>query len=240
MLEGQRGGQAEAQVASHRGHRRDQRQRVVHRYLGGLADRRVAIAVEHIVDAQHVGDEQSVETAAFEQPRQVGPVLQVLVLRGAVARMRPEAGRLVADTVHFEGVETDFARHGDSLACLCIRHPVHSPCRAAGPRRTRPRWQAPVAVRAQLLGKCWWINTFARPTRAPSPEPRRANSAPALSASAPVPRPTRAPRAPSAGRVRAPPRRAGSRAGRSAAPSPSARSTPGGRGCRGCSSRARR
>ncbi|VFT06176.1 Uncharacterised protein [Pseudomonas aeruginosa] len=189
MLEGQRGGQAEAQVASHRGHRRDQRQRVVHRYLGGLADRRVAIAVEHVVDAQHVGDEQSVETAAFEQPRQVGPVLQVLVLRGAVARMRPEAGRLVADTVHFEGVETDFARHGDSLACLCIRHPVHSPCRAAGPRRARPGWQAPVAGRAQLLGKCWRINTFARPTRAPNPEPRRANSAPALSASAPEPHP---------------------------------------------------
>ncbi|OPD99895.1 hypothetical protein APA08_33360 [Pseudomonas aeruginosa] len=55
------------------------------------------------------------------------------------------------------------------MACLCIRHPVHSPCRAAGPRRARPGWQAPVAGRAQLLGKCWRINTFARPTRAPNP-----------------------------------------------------------------------
>lgn len=237
MLEGQRGGQAEAQVASHRGHRRDQRQRVVHRYLGGLADRRVAIAVEHIVDAQHVGDEQPVETAAFEQPRQVGPVLQVLVLRGAVARMRPEAGRLVADTVHFEGVETDFARHGDSLACLCIRHP----CTA----RAGPRGRAGQGLGGKPLSLCGrncWASVADQHIRPPhpSPEPRRANSAPALSASAPVPRPTRAPRAPSAGRVRAPPRRAGSRAGRSAAPSPSARSTPGGRGCRGCSSRARR
>ncbi|MNZ94136.1 hypothetical protein D3C78_1132370 [compost metagenome] len=112
VLEGERGGQAEAEVLGDQCHRGDQRQRIVDRHLGGLADRRVAVAIQHVVDADHVGDEDAVELAALQQLGQLGPVFQVLVLPGAVARVRPQAGGLVADAVHLEGVEADFAGHG--------------------------------------------------------------------------------------------------------------------------------
>ncbi|RCG94081.1 hypothetical protein CSB89_2736 [Pseudomonas aeruginosa] len=77
------------------------------------------------------------------------------------------------------------------MACLCIRHPVHSPCRARGRAS-----QGLSDKSLSLCGRNCWASVGgsthspAPPEpRAPSPEPRRANSAPALSASAPVPRP---------------------------------------------------
>lgn len=84
VFEGQRGSQAKAQVLGDQCHRRDQLQRIVDRHLRRLADRRVTVAVVDVIDAQHVGDEQAVELAAFEDLRQVGPVFQVLVLPGAI------------------------------------------------------------------------------------------------------------------------------------------------------------
>ena len=68
MLKRQRGGQAEAQMLRHQRHRGDQCQRIVDRNLRRLADRRVAAAVQYVIDPQHVGDEQPVELAALQQP----------------------------------------------------------------------------------------------------------------------------------------------------------------------------
>jgi hypothetical protein len=111
MLERQRSRQAEAQVLGDQSHGRDQLQRIVDRHLGGLTNRGVAVASVDVIDAEHVGNEQAVELAALEDFRQVGPVFQVLVLPRAVAWMRPEPGRLVADAVHVESVETNFTGH---------------------------------------------------------------------------------------------------------------------------------
>ena len=62
MLVGGAGGDAEAQVLGDGGHRRDQQQRIVDRYLRALPMRCVVIAAVHVVGAQHIGDEQAVES----------------------------------------------------------------------------------------------------------------------------------------------------------------------------------
>ncbi|MNR51602.1 hypothetical protein D3C85_1712960 [compost metagenome] len=80
MLESERSGKAKTQVLGDRRHRRDQRQRIVHRNLSRLADCRVAITIEHVIDANHIGDEQTVELATFQQLGQIRPVLLILVL----------------------------------------------------------------------------------------------------------------------------------------------------------------
>ena len=92
----------------HQRHRGNQRQRIIHRHLRRLANRRVAVAVQHVVDAQHVGNKQAVELTAFQQTRQVNPVIQVLILPGAVARMGPQPRRLVTDAVHIKSIQANF------------------------------------------------------------------------------------------------------------------------------------
>lgn len=108
MLKGERSGQAESQMLRHQRHRRNQRQRIVDRHLRRLADRRIAVAVQHIIDAQHIGDKQPVKLAALQQTRQVDPILEVFILPGAVARMGPQPRRLMADAVHIKSVQTNF------------------------------------------------------------------------------------------------------------------------------------
>ena len=108
MLKRQRGGQTEAQMLRHQRHWGDQSQRIVDRNLRRLADRRIAAAVQHVIDPQHVGDKQPVELAALQQPRQIHPVLQIFILPGAIPGMRPQARRLMADAVHIESVKTNF------------------------------------------------------------------------------------------------------------------------------------
>ena len=56
MLKRERSGQAESQMLRHQRHRRNQRQRIVDRHLRRLADRRIAVAVQHVIDAQHISD----------------------------------------------------------------------------------------------------------------------------------------------------------------------------------------
>jgi hypothetical protein len=116
MLERQRGGEPEAEMFRHHRHRGHELERIVDRDLRAIAQRRVEIAAIDVVDAEHVGDEQPVETAALEQLGEFGPVFEILVLPGAIARMRPQAGRLVPDAIHVEGVEPDLARHRRQIA----------------------------------------------------------------------------------------------------------------------------
>ncbi|CUJ73486.1 Uncharacterised protein [Achromobacter sp. 2789STDY5608633] len=104
---------AETQVAGGGGHGGDRQQRVVDRQLDRLAQRQVGRVLVHVVDADDVGQEQPVEQAALQQARQVGPVVQRLVPRRRIARMRPQAVVDVADAVHVERVQEDLLlRHG--------------------------------------------------------------------------------------------------------------------------------
>ncbi|CAJ2926284.1 Uncharacterised protein [Burkholderia pseudomallei] len=116
MLIRQRARDAEAEMprrGRHRGHEQD---RIVDGHLRALPDRRFAAALVDVVDAEHVGDEQAVELAALEQSREPGPVAQLAIAPRLVARMRPEPGRLMADAVHVEGVETDLPGHGEAFS----------------------------------------------------------------------------------------------------------------------------
>ncbi|CUJ51345.1 Uncharacterised protein [Achromobacter ruhlandii] len=104
---------AEAQVAGRGGHGGDGQQRVVDRQLDRLAQRQVGRVLVHVVDADDIGQEQAVEQAALQQARQVGPVVQRLVLRRGIARVGPQAVVDVADAVHVERVQEDLLfRHG--------------------------------------------------------------------------------------------------------------------------------
>src|SRR5439155_6812054 len=73
-----------------------------------------------VVDAKHVGQEDPVEPAPFQGAGKAGPVIQIGIVRRAVARMRPQARRLVPDAVHLERVEADLLHpstiHPPSLA----------------------------------------------------------------------------------------------------------------------------
>ena len=97
-------------LSDHR-HGWNQLQRVIDRHLRRLTNRRLAVAAINIVNTQHVGDKQAVKLAALEDFCQIGPVFQVLVLPRTITRVRPQAGRLVAHTVHVESVETNFTGH---------------------------------------------------------------------------------------------------------------------------------
>ncbi len=107
VLIGQRAGDAEAQVLGHAGHQRHERQRIVQRRLHAMPERRISRALEHVIHAQHVGQEDTVETATLQQPRQVLPIGRIGVAVRLVARVRPQARGLMPHGVHREGVEPD-------------------------------------------------------------------------------------------------------------------------------------
>src|SRR6201999_2166984 len=58
---------------------------------------------------------EAVEAPPLQQLRQVGPVGELAVVPGAVLGVPPEAGRLVGDAVHVEGVEADRTGHQTGL-----------------------------------------------------------------------------------------------------------------------------
>lgn len=107
MLERHRGGDAEAQIARHRRHRRNRAERIVHRHLRRVVQRRLGRAAIDVIDPHHIGDEQAVEGAAFQLDRQIGPVVEIVVARRLTGRVAPGARRLMADAGHVEGVEND-------------------------------------------------------------------------------------------------------------------------------------
>ena len=123
-LVGQVGGHPEAEIFGHRGHRRDQQQRIVAGRLRGVAQRRIRAVAEHVVDAEHVGEKQAVEPPALQRLGQIDPVGQPVIFRGAVARMGPQPRRLMRDAVHGEGVEPDFFFHDRKASRT---HPVTHP-----------------------------------------------------------------------------------------------------------------
>ena len=91
-------------MLGHVRHRGDEQNRIVDRNLSRLADRGFGAALIDVVGAEHIGDEQAVEPAPLEQFRQVGPVVELTIAPCVVARMRPQARRLMPDATHVEGM----------------------------------------------------------------------------------------------------------------------------------------
>src|SRR6516164_7836607 len=72
---------------------------------------RVGATAVDVIDPKHIGKEHSIETAALQGCREIEPIRQAVIFRGAVARMRPQSRRLMRHAVHGEGVEPDFLWH---------------------------------------------------------------------------------------------------------------------------------
>ena len=111
-LERERAGHAKSEMLGDLRHRRNHQHGVVDRHLDALANRGIDVAAVDVVDPEHVGDKQAVEAAALKNPREPGPVFQAGVVARAIARMRPQARRLMHHAVHIERVETNFFGHG--------------------------------------------------------------------------------------------------------------------------------
>ncbi|MDT4840445.1 hypothetical protein FQZ97_742690 [compost metagenome] len=92
----------------HGRHGGDEQRRIVHGNLRGAAQGGVGVSAEHIVDTDHVGEEDPVEEACFEPFGVIYPVLQFSVPRRLVTRVCPQALLDVADTIHVEGIEANF------------------------------------------------------------------------------------------------------------------------------------
>src|ERR1700722_16921375 len=114
VLEGKRGRQSEAEMLCDQSHRRHELQGIVDGDLRRVAKRGVEVAMVDVIDAKNVRDEEAVELPALQDLSELDPIFEILVLPRTVARMRPQAGRLMPDAVHVEGVEPDFARHRNS------------------------------------------------------------------------------------------------------------------------------
>ncbi|MGY3406631.1 hypothetical protein ACVWZV_002744 [Bradyrhizobium sp. GM5.1] len=90
-LEGEIAGDAEAEILRHGGHCRQQQQRIVRGRLGCVAQGCVRTVAVDVIDAEHVGQEQSVETAALQRSGKIDPIGQAVIFGSAVARMGPQA-----------------------------------------------------------------------------------------------------------------------------------------------------
>ena len=85
-------------------HGGDEQERIVDRNLRGMRQGGVRVTAEDVVDAQDVGQEQTVEQPPFQRLRERDPGLEAAIVSRAVARVAPESRRLVRDAVHLEGV----------------------------------------------------------------------------------------------------------------------------------------
>ncbi|MNT75896.1 hypothetical protein D3C72_2148410 [compost metagenome] len=93
MLERGGSGEADTEMLGRKSDGRHELQRVIDRNLRRLVNGMVVRALVDVVIADDVGDEDAVEDAALQRAGKILPVVEVLVFRGLVARMRPKAGR---------------------------------------------------------------------------------------------------------------------------------------------------
>ncbi len=115
MLEGRGCSDADPEMVRGEGDRRGQLQRIVHGDLGRLLEGVPVGALVDIVVSDDIRDEDTVEDATLQSPSEILPVFQVLVSPRTVSRVGPEAGRLMADAIHGEGVEANgLAGHGSA------------------------------------------------------------------------------------------------------------------------------
>jgi len=78
------------------GHRRNNRQGLIHRPLGAGNGRRVKRALVDVVAAEDVSNKYAVELGLLKQFGELNPVIDISEAPGLVVGVTPEAGRLVA------------------------------------------------------------------------------------------------------------------------------------------------
>jgi hypothetical protein len=90
-------------------HRRDDRERLIHRPLRTRRNGRIQVpgSLVHVVAAEDVGDEDAVELCALEELRQLDPVVYVVEAVRLVFRVGPEAWGLVAAACLVVGLVLD-------------------------------------------------------------------------------------------------------------------------------------
>ena len=91
----------------------------------------LAVVAVHVVDPDHVGQEERIEFAPLQQPGQLHPGVEVGVAVHLVVVPHPQSGRLMDDTVHVEGVEVDTFVHRRVLSVEAV-----SPRHGAGAVKT--------------------------------------------------------------------------------------------------------
>ena len=111
-LIGKRDGNAEAEMLRRCRHSRNQEERIVDRRLCRVAQSRFGSAAEDVVNSQHVGQEKPIEQPPLQRTGKLEPSAEPTIIARAVARMAPQAWRLVCDAVHLEGVQTNLLCHG--------------------------------------------------------------------------------------------------------------------------------
>ena len=122
---GERDGDAKAEVPCGRRHRWDEKQRIVDRRLRGVQQGRLGTAAKDVVDAENVGEKQTIEEPSLECLREFDPAVETAVIARTIARVAPHSGRLMRDAVHLERVEADFLGHE---FCELSRQPAAAFC----------------------------------------------------------------------------------------------------------------
>ncbi len=110
---------AEPQVPGYGRHGGYDQHGVIDRQLDGVANRRIRAALIDIVDADHVGEEDTVELAALQRPRKLDPMIEIGIAGGSVARMGPHAMRDMAYRSHLEGIQPHLPGHGSRAGVRC-------------------------------------------------------------------------------------------------------------------------
>lgn len=99
-------------------HDRNDEQWVVDRSLRAGGDGRRRPALVDVVDADDVGEEDTVELAPLGGAREVRPVFQAGIGRRLIPWVGPQSMIDVADTVHVERVDVNFLRH--TTRCFAV------------------------------------------------------------------------------------------------------------------------
>ncbi len=93
---GEVGRDAEAEMFCHQRHRGDQQGRLGVGQLNGVTQRGLRAVAVDVVDAEHVGEEDAVEQAAFGRPGIIHPIVECVVVewrcRADATTSRPSCG----------------------------------------------------------------------------------------------------------------------------------------------------
>ena len=115
MLIGEVGGDAEAQMFRGVGHGGNRQRGIIHGRHGASAQRLARPPAIAIHQANGIGEENTVQQAAFGQLRQLDVILDVRIGQAAIGRMRPHARPRLARRTHVKSVQPDLParfRHG--------------------------------------------------------------------------------------------------------------------------------
>lgn len=112
MLEREVGSNAKPEMFGDQSHGGDEQRRFRIGQLDCVGHRRIRAVTVDIIDSEHIGKEDAVEQPALCRPGIVDPVIEGVVVDRSVARMRPQAGPVMARGGHVERVEAELSWFG--------------------------------------------------------------------------------------------------------------------------------